>query len=212
MAAIHETAYPRFRSKPTQAELDKIFTPTPEEIAFGKRHTKSPRTRLGLLLLLKSFQRLGYFPQLRDIPQPVVEHIASSVKIGKDNGTLDDYDTYGYRYRHIPLILSHLGVLPFSSGGRRVLIRSLAEAGQTKDALADLINCGIETLVAKRFELPGFSSLLRAARKVRHVVNRATYLMISGSIAPAQKKKLEELFVGAKGKVVRVVQSIFSGN
>lgn len=197
MAAIHETAFPRFQQKPTQAELNKIFTPTSDEILFCKTHTKSPRTRIGILLLLKSFQRLGYFPQLKDIPQSIVDHITESAKIGMDNRVIHDYESNGYRYRHIPLIRSHLGVLPFSSGGQKVLIISIADAAQTKDALADLINCGIEALVAKRFELPGFSFLLRSSRKIRHLVNRSTYMIISNSIMSDDAKKIDELFVMA---------------
>jgi Domain of unknown function (DUF4158) len=52
MTAIHETAYPRTRSNPTDRELNELFTPTPADIAFARRHTKSAVSRLGLLVLL----------------------------------------------------------------------------------------------------------------------------------------------------------------
>jgi len=54
MTAIHETAYPRTRSNPTDRELNELFTPTPADIAFARRHTKSAVPRLGLLVLLNT--------------------------------------------------------------------------------------------------------------------------------------------------------------
>lgn len=62
MTAIHETAYPRIRSNVTDKELEQIYTPSEEEFWFANKNTKAPAQRLGLLVLLKTFQRLGYFP------------------------------------------------------------------------------------------------------------------------------------------------------
>jgi Domain of unknown function (DUF4158) len=62
MTAIHETAYPRLRSNLTDKELRELYTPTPEEMAFVQQVTSSPVTALGVVVLLKTFQRLGYFP------------------------------------------------------------------------------------------------------------------------------------------------------
>src|SRR5262249_15848669 len=62
MTAIHETAYPRLRSNLTEKELRELYTPTLEEMVFVQRVTSSPVTALGVAVLLKTFQRLGYFP------------------------------------------------------------------------------------------------------------------------------------------------------
>lgn len=195
MVAIHETAYPRIKAKLSDDELDKIFTPSSDDITFAKANTRAPRTRLGFLILLKSFQRLGYFSQFEDLPQQVIDHIAKVVKVSSDKQFLIDYERNGYRYRHIPLIRSHLAILPYSKGGQRALIRSLAESAQSKDDLADLINCGLEALVAKRYEVPGFSTFVKAAQKVRYLVNKATYLLVMKKTSSEQQTKLEELFL-----------------
>ncbi len=60
MTAIHETAYPRIRSNLSDQELSELYTPTPGDMAFVRRVTHSSVTALGLVLLLKAFQRLGY--------------------------------------------------------------------------------------------------------------------------------------------------------
>ena len=64
----HETAYPRLKSTVTDTELTEIYTPTAEEITFADTHTQSEAAKVGLLLLLKTFQRLGYFLPIAAIP------------------------------------------------------------------------------------------------------------------------------------------------
>ena len=81
MTAIHETAYPRIRSSITAEELDELYKPTQEQLEFANRSTREPIQKLGLLVLLKVFQRLGYFPMLREIPLPIVQYIARCAEL-----------------------------------------------------------------------------------------------------------------------------------
>lgn len=62
MTAIHETAYPRIRSNLSDQELKKLYAPTPDDLAFIERSTKSTVAAFGGMILLKTFQRPGYFP------------------------------------------------------------------------------------------------------------------------------------------------------
>src|SRR4051812_28511167 len=55
---VSDTAYPRLEPAPSPAEVVR-FTPTLAEIAFVHRRTRQPGPRLALLVLLKTFQRLG---------------------------------------------------------------------------------------------------------------------------------------------------------
>jgi hypothetical protein len=64
MACIERTAYPRFKSNPTAQDLHTLYTPTAEEIAWARKTARPAAHRFTLLVLLKSFQRLGYFPRL----------------------------------------------------------------------------------------------------------------------------------------------------
>ena len=104
MPTIHETAYPRLKSNPTPRELVTVYTPTKEEMDLADRVARSSTAHLGFLILMKTFQRLGYFVLIRDVPVSIVEHIAH------DQGFLDipaglaEYDESGTRRRHVPII------------------------------------------------------------------------------------------------------------
>lgn len=62
MASIDRTAYPQFKRNPVVRELVTAYTPTDAELAFVTENTRQPAHRLTLAILLKTFQRLGYFP------------------------------------------------------------------------------------------------------------------------------------------------------
>jgi hypothetical protein len=68
MASIERTAYPRFRHNLTTDEIVEWYQPTTEEITFVRQYARKEEQHVTLLLLLKSIQRLGYFPNVADIP------------------------------------------------------------------------------------------------------------------------------------------------
>jgi hypothetical protein len=72
---LQETAYPRFKTAVTEQELHEIYAPTPEEVALAEEHTYSATAKVGLLVLRKTFQRLGYCVTLPEVPQRLVVHI-----------------------------------------------------------------------------------------------------------------------------------------
>src|SRR3954451_13859948 len=99
---VSDTAYPRLEPAPSPAEVVR-FTPTLAEIAFVHRRTRQPGPRLALLVLLKTFQRLGYFIPLGQVPTPVVEHVAIHVPgLASPGDALAGYETSTYRSRLIP--------------------------------------------------------------------------------------------------------------
>ena len=60
MPSIHETAYPRLKSAIGEKELERYYTPTKEELALALSSANGSTGRLSFLVLLKTFQRLGY--------------------------------------------------------------------------------------------------------------------------------------------------------
>ena len=63
MALIERTAYPHFSPHPSAGELARLYTPTLRELDHARRVTRGGEARqLAFLTILKSFQRLGYFP------------------------------------------------------------------------------------------------------------------------------------------------------
>jgi hypothetical protein len=61
MPSASDSVYPRLKNNPSSKELHEVYTPIPSELAFARERTRQPVQRVGLLLLLKTFQRLGYF-------------------------------------------------------------------------------------------------------------------------------------------------------
>ena len=137
---------------------------------------------MGFLVLLKTFQRLGYFVLVGDVPTPIVRHIARCLGTDHRPERLLRYDESGTRRRHIPVIRAFLNVQPFNSEARALVAAVVREAAQTKDDLADLMNVAIEELVRNRFELPGFTTLLKEARRGRTEVNRGLYRRIAHAL------------------------------
>ena len=72
MPSASDTAYPRFKINPSAKELNELYTPTVYELAFARERARQPLQRAGLLLLLKTFQRLGYFALCAEIPAPIL--------------------------------------------------------------------------------------------------------------------------------------------
>ncbi|HEY5868512.1 MAG TPA: DUF4158 domain-containing protein, partial [Candidatus Tectomicrobia bacterium] len=93
--SVHETAYPRLKSHPSPRELATIYTPTKDEVALAEGVTRGEIARLAFLILLKTFQRLGYFVPLRDVPRTIVEHIAHTQGFLVTPEGLADYDASG---------------------------------------------------------------------------------------------------------------------
>jgi hypothetical protein len=84
MASIERTAYPRFKRSPVAKELEALYTPSDEELGFAFSAARKAQLRFGLLLLLKSFQRLGYFPAVEEVPSAIVQHVRVTSGVDTD--------------------------------------------------------------------------------------------------------------------------------
>lgn len=67
---IERTAYPRFTRAPSVKELRELFTPTPTDVAFVATRARGPAQKFALMIFLKVYQRLHYFPDHQSIPGP----------------------------------------------------------------------------------------------------------------------------------------------
>lgn len=170
MASIERTAYPRFKTSVSARELFDAFTPSSEEIEWAAEATRHDDSQLTLLVLLKSVQRLGYFPNLSDVPADVAAHVARGLSVGAvaplRTRTLE-------RYR--VLVRSFVGVMHDPAAVRKLIADTIEVEARTKDNPADLINVALGELVKARYELPGYSTLDRAASTIRANVNQALF-------------------------------------
>jgi hypothetical protein len=70
MSSIEKTAYPRFpkRRKIKPVELNRNYSLQPAEVNMINLAANKDKLRLSMAIQLKTFQRLGYFADMNDIP------------------------------------------------------------------------------------------------------------------------------------------------
>lgn len=195
MLSKADTAYPQLKSKLTNKDLELCYTPTIEELKFCRSRTRGKCSLLGFVVLLKTFQRLGYFIKAKEIPQQILIHIAGCLDISSPYTLMEKYEKKRVRENHLHLIRRHLNVNPYTGGGKASLEKGLRQAVATREDLADIINMGIEILVRDRFELPSFKTILRKARSIRTSVNLEIFTTISRKLGGDERKFLDLLFV-----------------
>lgn len=206
MASIERTAYPQFKRNPVVRELVAAYTPTDAELAFITGNTRQPGHRLALALLLKSFQRLGYFPDIEEIPGAVVRHVRNALRL---RGQVKPAEIApNKRYRYFQRIREHLQVRAYSEGGLDVAARAIREAAAVMDNPADLINVAIEQLVRDRIELPAFSALDRLARRIRTLANGQYFSTIDARLTDDEKQRLDDLLVVGNAHIKSPLQAI----
>jgi len=194
MPNISDTAYPRLKANPLQKELEQLFTPSPEERQFAWNRTKTEEHTLQVLIWLKVFQRLGYFPSHDEIPARVIEHIANHIGAEPASDILASYDFSALKWVHHNLIREYLSVSSFSESARKVTIAASLEAAKTRDDLVDIVNVAIEELVRQRYELPAFSTLVRIARSARLRINTGYHQQVYQGLSATTKVGLKALF------------------
>jgi TnpA family transposase len=194
MPSPQDTAYPRLKSTLSAKELTAIYTPSPDEFLLARRVTKNQPSQLGFLVLLKTFQRLGYAILVADVPVSITRHIAMTAELQLRPDALSAYDASTSRKRHLTIIRDYLNLQIFSQPARQMIAKVMATAAQTKHDLVDLINVAIEELVRQRVELPAFSTLLKAARQARNEVTQALYQQVVSSLTQAECGQINHLF------------------
>lgn len=199
MASVERTAYPRFGRNPSKSELTRLYTPTLRELELARRATRGNEQRaLVFLAMLKSFQRLGYFPKPGEVPEAVLSQIGSRLDLNHD---LSSAPPLHSRQRYRDIIRQHLRVKPYGDEARRVATEAVTDAASTMDDPADLINVAVEELIKERFELPAFSTLDGIARHVRYAVNSGLFARVNERLPETGKRRLDALLeAGSAGR------------
>ena len=192
MASIERTAYPRFKKVVSERELHDVFTATFDELAWAAEVApRSNENLVALVVLLKSFQRLGYFPSIEDVPDEVIAHVGDQLDVDTTGLSGSGLARTLVRYRQ--LIRDLTGVVHDPPEARAVAERAIRDAARTKDNPADLINVALEELVKARFELPGYTTLDKLAARVRTEVNAELFAGIVGHLDPLDRSLLQGL-------------------
>jgi hypothetical protein len=118
VTSIERTAYPRFKRLITAHELHLFFSPTRDELEWAVGRTDSDEHLLALLLTLKSYQRMGCFPKVEDIPEAVAEFVRRAVELPE--GTLPVYRAAKTMKNHRGLVRQRIGVAYDQVRARRI--------------------------------------------------------------------------------------------
>ncbi|MFF4794423.1 DUF4158 domain-containing protein [Streptomyces sp. NPDC001276] len=191
VTSIERTAYPRFKRLITAHELHLFFSPTREELAWASDATDGDEYLLALLLMLKSYQRMGCFPKVEDVPDMVVDFVRRHVELPE--GTLPVYQAEKSAKNHRGLVRKRVGVLYDQAEGRRIVEQSIRKEAAAKNRPADLINIALEKVVESGLELPAFSTFDAMASKIRREVNSAICDGVHDRISPAERAGLARL-------------------
>jgi hypothetical protein len=198
MTAIERTAYPRFKEPLSRRELETLYIPGQGELDFVQSTARWPTHRLALLVLLKSFQNLGYFPVPGAVPGFIVGYLHAALELPNEISIGQLTQTTLYRYHSA--VRAYLDVTPYTDGGQQVAAGAIQRATQTMSDPADLINAAIEELVRQRFELPAFSRLDRLVGRIRAQVNREWYQTILDRLANEDRQRLAPLLTRRTGQ------------
>jgi hypothetical protein len=198
MPGIRDTAYPQLKSTPSAKELEEVYTPNFVELVWAEKRTRERTPRVGLLVLLKTFQRLGYFVMLSDVPLPILEHLAQCAGYGAVREDLIRYGESSVRRRHMLLVRDYVGVKAWGEEALQAMQSASRDAARTLEDLADIINFALEQLVRQRFELPAFSVLHREAQHARAIVNREYQSLVCDRLESAARRQLKLLLSRAE--------------
>ena len=179
MTSIERTAYPRFPKYPLlrDTEVTKFYTPTKEERILIEQLCEAERHQLNFALLYKTFQKLGYFPDLIDIPKKIIDHI--KILFNTPHNFTIGYKSNRTKRHHQQLIKEFLGVSSFDKEARHFAVKVALTTSQTMNNPADIINVVVEELIHHRYELPAYSTLDRLVRHSREYVNNSIFKEIS---------------------------------
>lgn len=192
MPSAERTAYPQFSPTVTTSELEQSFTPTEGEREFAQSSTRTNQHAFCFLALLKCFQRLHYFPSMKEIPAIIVDHLRSFLHLRPEVPLA--YENARTLYRHCDTIRSYLGIKTFSGKQvRHTAVQAVYRAAQVMNPTADLINAAIEELIQKRYELPAFWTLNRIAQRVHGVVQRRLAQQAFNCLTTVQTQQLDRL-------------------
>lgn len=193
MASIDRTAYPRFARVVSGRELAEAFTPTAAEVDWARGRTQDVQHLLVLVVWLKSYQRLGYFPKLADVPEAVSVHVRGVLELPDEVALGQDAERTAKRHRQF--VRDRLGVTYEPARVREITETAIRKAVRTKDNPADLINVALEELVRARCELPGYTTLDAMASAIRTEVNTALFTLVATRLDGEQRSRLARLLL-----------------
>jgi hypothetical protein len=150
-------------------------------VDWARGRTQDEQHLLALLVWLKSYQRLGYFPKLDQVPSAAVTHVRGILQLPESVGLEQAAERSAKRHRQF--VRERLSVVYEPARVREIAEEAIRKAAQTKDNPADLINVALEELVRARCELPGYTTLDAMTATIRNQINTGLFAMVAGRLS-----------------------------
>lgn len=195
MQSSSTNAYPYLPVSLNDDDLSAAFTPTQGDIDLAEDHTHGLESKIFFLTLLKSFQRVGYFVRMADVPRAVAEHISLIFGVNYEGVPWEAYESRGTRRRHVAVIREHLGVRSFDGEARKAVETLFREVAEHREEIDDFVNAGVEELIRLRYELPAYRTLSESAGKIRAEVNRRYFSSVRVALGPERIARIGTLLV-----------------
>jgi hypothetical protein len=129
VTSVDRTAYPGFARVVSARELAEAFTPTEAELEWARGRTQDENHLLALVVWLKSYQRLGYFPKVEDVPTVVVGHVRGALELG-DDVELERAAVRSAK-RHREFVRKRLGVVYDAARVRQIAEEAIRKTAQS---------------------------------------------------------------------------------
>ncbi|MGW1564508.1 DUF4158 domain-containing protein [Streptomyces sp. NPDC002144] len=133
----------------------------------------------------KSCARLGYFPDLEQVPERVVNRVRVAAGLPV-NAAAVAAGRSAERYRS--WVRQYLGLVHDPARTREIAAAAMEGAAPVRASVVDLVNVALEELVRAGLELPGFSTLHRTAASVRARVEGEICARIAEQMGPARPR------------------------
>ena len=146
MPSLQDTAYPRLKHYLPVKELTALYAPTSDELTLAEQVARGRVSQVAFLILLKTFQRLGYAMLLAEVPASLIHYIAAAHHQSITVAELKDYDASVTRKRHLTVVRQQLAIIGYNRTAVPVIEAVMTTMAQTKQDLVDLINAAIEEL------------------------------------------------------------------
>ncbi|WP_341679368.1 Tn3 family transposase [Niveibacterium sp. SC-1] len=192
MASLERTAYPQFLGSYDRRDLQAFFVVSDAEREWSRTAAKAPAQRLALVVLLKAFQHVRYFPSPHAVPSEVAEFIRD--QLGYGTGVRFTFATGRTLIRYKAAVLKCLRIKPFRGpDAQRAIERLATEAANLMVQRNDVINAMIEGLILTGYELPAFSTLNNTAEAVHVAVQNRLFDSVVGRMPAAQIQEFNAL-------------------
>lgn len=196
MTAIYETAYRELKSSYTKKELEDIFTPNKNELEFVLKSARIPLNRLAVLVHIKVLNQIGRFRKLDEVPISVVRYLLRFLpKCVYESTKFLKLDSPANRNRLLNVTRKYTSTSAYNKSANEIANTSALEASKTKEKIPDIINIVLEELIRNRYELPGFTSLVKIANSKRKEINDGYFNKLFHQLDKSVINKFDNLLI-----------------